>query len=918
MMVPILSTKLFIPNQDLNRVVLRPRLSERLQEGLSGKLSLISAPAGFGKTTLICEWIARNEGQVAWLSLDEGDNDLTRFVSYLLASLQTVEGGVGQELLVALQSPQPPPVETVLTALVNELSSIPQKFILVLDDYHVIDSSPIDKSVTFLLDHLPPQMHLAIATREDPSLPLARLRAKGQLTELRVADLRFLPAESAGFLNQVMRLNLSIDDITALGDKTEGWITGLQLAAISLQSQEDTSSFVKSFTGSHRFVLDYLIEDVLNSQPEHIQRFLLSTSILDQLSAPLCDVVLGEKPGTGEKILELLKSANLFIIPLDKNQQWYRYHHLFADVLQVRLLEDKSDYVSELHARASQWFEENGLAADAIKHAISAEDYEKAANLAELAWPKLEGVYQSNQWLGWVKQFPEDIIRSRPVLSAGCAWEYLNDGDLEAAEIQLQSVENLLESMPDSEPNSGSQQPETIVLDDEQFQKLPESIATARAYNAQALGDIPGTVKYAQKALDLIPAEDELRRSQAKSLLGIAYWAGGDLEAAHQCISENVSHLYEIKLYSEIISLTFVLCEIKIARGQLNEAVQLYEQSIELAKKQGEPVPYGTEDLFRGLGDVLCEQGDPVAAERYLLTASKLGEETRLTDWQNRLRISQARLKEIRGDFEGALDLLEEADRLYMRTPLPEVRPIAALRASIWAKQGEVSEALAWARMRRLSVNDEITYLGEYEHITLVRVLISQFRTHQVDSAIQDALQLIERLLNAAEAGGRIGSIIKIRVLKAVAYEALDNLPSALLSLQQALTLAHSEGYVSSFIEEGQPMSSLLEESKDQVALQEYIDKLLSGCKPTTTRMGSVTERAVISSVRPLTEPLSKRELEILQLVADGFSNKDICKKLFIAMGTVKGHNLKIFTKMNVKRRTEAVARARELGLIEG
>ena len=347
MTVPILSTKLYIPNQDLNRVVLRPRLSERLQEGLSGKLSLISAPAGFGKTTLICEWIARNEGQVAWLSLDEGDNDLTRFLCYLLASLQTVEERLGQDILLALQSPQPPHVETVLTALVNELSSAPEKFILVLDDYHVIDASPIDMAVAFLLDHLPPQMHLVIATREDPSLPLARLRAKGQLTELRVADLRFLPAESAGFLNQVMRLNLSIDDITALGDKTEGWITGLQLAAISLQSQEDTSSFIKSFTGSHRFILDYLIEDVLNSQPEHIQRFLLSTSILDQLSAPLCDAVLGEKSGTGEKIIEFLKSANLFLISLDQHHQWYRYHHLFADVLQVRLLEDNSDYVSE-------------------------------------------------------------------------------------------------------------------------------------------------------------------------------------------------------------------------------------------------------------------------------------------------------------------------------------------------------------------------------------------------------------------------------------------------------------------------------------------------------------------------------------------------------------------------------------------
>ena len=385
---PILATKLYIP-PPRPKIVLRPRLIERLNEGLSSgrKLTLISASAGFGKTTLVSEWVAGCGRPVAWLSLDEGDNDLTRFLTYLVAALQTIAANIGAGVLGALQSPQPPPIESILTALLNEITTIPDNFILVLDDYHVIDSKPVDNALTFLLEHLPPQMHLVIATREDPHLPLARLRARGQLTELRAADLRFTPAEAAEFLNQVMGLNLSAEDIAALETRTEGWIAGLQLAALSMQGNKDVSGFIREFAGDHRYIVDYLVEEVLQNQPEPIRRFLLQTAILDQLNGSLCDAVTGKEEGNAR--LEALQRGNFFVIPLDDKRNWYRYHHLFADVLRMHLMAEQPDQVPALHRRASEWYEHNGSTDNAIRHALAAEDFERAATLVELAVPEM-------------------------------------------------------------------------------------------------------------------------------------------------------------------------------------------------------------------------------------------------------------------------------------------------------------------------------------------------------------------------------------------------------------------------------------------------------------------------------------------------------------------------------------------------
>ncbi|MBN8639576.1 MAG: helix-turn-helix transcriptional regulator, partial [Anaerolineae bacterium] len=562
----ILATKLYIPPPRLG-VVERSRLIERLNEGLHRKLTLISAPAGFGKTTLVSAWIAGCVQPVAWLSLDEGDNDPTRFLAYLNAALQQITAPqssvveMGDSLLGAFQSPQSPPIELLLTNLLNQVATVPEPFFLVLDDFHVINAEQVDSAITFLLDHLPPQMHVVIATREDPDLPLARLRARGQLVELRAADLRFTPAESAEFLNQVMGLKLSADNIAALETRTEGWIVGLQLAALSMQGRSDIASFIQAFTGSHRFVLDYLLEEVLQRQPEPVLDFLLQTAILERLNGSLCDSVTGR--ADSKTMLETLERGNLFVIPLDDQRQWYRYHHLFAQVLQTRLMDQHRLQVSGLQERASLWYEQNGLPADAIHHALAAQNFERAAGLIELAWSAMDISSQSATWLGWVKVLPNELILIRPVLSVGYAWALLDNGDMEACEARLQDAEWWLNTSGHREERAEIPATEMVVVDKEVFQSLPATIATARAYRALALSDIPNAVKYAQQGLSLTPEHNNIRRIIATALLTIAQYANGDVEAADRSLSDFRAYLQNAGSISTAIGISFVLADIK-------------------------------------------------------------------------------------------------------------------------------------------------------------------------------------------------------------------------------------------------------------------------------------------------------------------------------------------------------------------
>jgi len=796
--------------------------------------------------------------------------------------------------------------------LINELAAIPEKIVFVLDDYHLIESKPIHQALVFLLENLPSQLHVVIATRQDPSLSLGRLRARNQLTELRAADLRFTSSEAADFFNQVMDLNLSSEDIAELETRTEGWIAGLQLAAISMRGNEDRAGFIKSFTGGHRLVLDFLIEEVLGQQPESIHNFLLQTAILDRMTGSLCDALTGQD--NGQQTLEYLEQANLFIVPLDNERQWYRYHHLFADLLRQKVRQTHLEQIPTLHRRASEWYEQEGLLSDAIRHALAAEEYERAADLAELAWPAWSGTSQSIAWLGWVKELPEEIVRARPVLCVAFAQAFLNVGKLEAAEARLIDVERWLKPMVEMSDRQKASSSKMVVVDEKQFQRLPASLAAVRAYHAQAVGNLQGTVKYAKRALDLLTEEDHYRRGTLTALLGLAYWANGDLESAYQTFSEGLANLQRDGNIPGVIGGTFVLADIKMTLGCLHEALSICEYGLQLAVEYGESVPLGTEDVYTEMSILHCEQGDLEVAAQDLAKSKELGDQVELPDWQYRWCIAKARLKETQGDLDGALDLLDRAARLFIRTPLPEVRPIAAVKARVWVRQGRLAEAQGWMFERGLSVDDDLNFLREFEHIILAKVLIAGYKSGGVDDSIDKAINLLERLLKAAEEGRRMGSVIEILVLQALAHQAQGDIPSALKSLERALILVEPEGFIRIFVDEGPPMAHLLYEALNRGIATDYVQRLLAAF-PVTEPEGAASMKPQVDQ-SGLIEPLSEREIEVLQLIAKGLTNQVIATRLFLSVHTIKTHTRNIYSKLGVNNRTQAVDKARMLGIL--
>jgi len=889
MSTAILATKLYVP-PPRSKVVFRPRLIEWLNEGLERRLTLISAPAGFGKTTLVSEWIASCGRPVTWLSLDEGDNDPTRFLTYLVAALQTIAPKIGTGVLAILQSPQPSPTESILTTLLNEIATIPDNFVLVLDDYHVIDSKPVDEALTFLLEHLPPQMHLIIATREDPHLHRARLRARGQLTELRATDLRFSPAEATNFLNQVMGLNLSAEDITALETRTEGWIAGLQLAAISMQGHQDAASFIQSFTGSHHFVLDYLLEEVLHQQPEDVQTFLLRTSILDRMCRTLCDAVLGSPSTSGQETLEYLERTNLFIVPLDSERRWYRYHHLFGDLLRQRLGHRLSlGEIAEYHIRASLWHEENGDLGAAFHHTIATGDFVRAAGLAEAAWQGMEESFQNAAWLGWVKKLPEEVIRVRPVLCTLLGRAFANMGEPEASELRLQDAERCLDGLE--------------LANEAQLKPLPAMIALTRAYNAQVQGNLATTVKYAEQALQLITENDFYHRSQAIITLEVTHWASGNLESAIRGLGDWMESMTQLDNHVYVVASAFAVADMLVSLGRLSEAERTYQDALQLAAQHGPEAEHITAHHHLGLSMIYRQRGDDALAAHHLNRAAELGLQTTLADWPHRWHVAQAQLKEAAGDLETALALLDEAKRVYIQSLVPDLRPIAALKARIYLKQGRPDKARAWAAERGLSLADEVNYLREFEHLTLARL--------EIANPLVNAL--LARLLQAAEAQKRRGSALDILLVQALAHEAQGKRPQALAALERALALAEPEGYVRIFVDEGEAMRLLIEKQSQNrdYPLSDYVDKLLAAF----TQPVATPKSAIIHQKSDMIEPLSERELEVLKLLRTELSGPEIAGQLIVSVNTFRTHTKNIFNKLGVNNRRAAVRRAKELDL---
>jgi LuxR family maltose regulon positive regulatory protein len=864
--------------------------------------------------------------KTSWLSLDEGDNDPVRFLSYVIAALQTALPEVGQTAIALLQSPQPPTPEAVLTLVINELAAVPAPIILVLDDYHAISTPAIHQAVTFLLEHQPPNLHLVITSRADPLLPLARWRARREVADLRAADLRFTVEEAAVFLNESMGLALTAADVAALETRTEGWIAGLQLAGLALQGHRqrpaggDTSKFIQAFTGSHRYIVSYLVEEVLNQRPQGSMNFLLQTSVLDPLSGPLCDYVLRESSVAhsdsggsafnsqfstldSQAILEKLEQANLFIVPLDEEGKWYRYHHLFAEVLRARLQKTQPDLVRALHVRASEWYEQAGLIAEAVRHALEAEAWEPAAWLIERAAESMLRQGSSVSLVRWLDAMPVETVHAHPRLCLTRAWTFLW-GPTPRIEQVDKWVQRALQGRPANES-----------LDSD----LTSEVAVLQATAAAIRWDIARSLELSQQALAYLPLDSPWRSVMALCL-GTAHFYSGDMAAATNVLNEAL-RLSEAdgSHYIQLIAASF-LADIQVIQGHLGLATELYQQVLVWAD-HGVP-QRGAIMALSGLADILCKRNDLDGALAHLESGSEQLQQVGGAWVALALYRCLAQVQQAQGKWTDALSALDRASQSGQNAQVSlVVTQVAALRARVQLAQGNLAAAEAWAANSGLNVHDaEISHPGlrEEEYLSLARVLNAQGRR-------AEGLSLLERLLQAAEAEGRMGSAIAILILQGLISQRQGNTARALRLLERALILAEPEGYARPFLDEGSPMRQLLydiwsqhkHQSHCDDGLLAYVEMLMAAFQAEGSRnqWQRAEGRAPAADVA-LGEPVNQREREILSLIGQGFSNREIADRLSIAQSTVKWYINTLYSKLGAKSRTHALVRARELGLL--
>ncbi|MCB9077742.1 MAG: tetratricopeptide repeat protein [Anaerolineaceae bacterium] len=911
MEMPLLQTKFYIPMTRppdatgglRTGFIPRLRLIDRLNQGLSGKLTLISAPAGFGKTTLVSHWLEQIDRPAAWLALDQDDNDLARFLRYLIAALQTIQPAVGPEVLALLQSSPRPPGRTLLTLLINDLTAIADKSLLVLDDYHLLDTDAIDQAMTYFIDHLPPTLHLALTTRADPNLPLARLRANGQMSEIRSADLRFTPLETARFLAQMTGLSLTPAEVAALDRRTDGWIAGLQMAALSLgrRETEAVAQFIDAFSGSHHYIMDYLVDEVLHQQPAEIQAFLLYTSILDRLCAPLCEAIWAgvEPSGHGrdaaassilpnapraQDTLAYLEHANLFINPLDHQRRWYRYHPLFADLLRHRLQQTYPDRITTLHLSASQWYEQAGLMDAAIQHALAAQTFGRAAALVEEVASAMLQRSELTRLLAWLDLLPAEVIEAQPLLGLYYCWGLFLSGQIEPAVTRLEAIEARLEA-------------------DETHQtaEVQAHAAAMRAYLMRETGDLASTITLSRQALAHLPRQDSLLEAMVALNLAIAYYLQGEFEPAAQQLSQIMATGQSAQLMANTLSAIYLNAQLLRAQGNLQQALRLCHEGLALVARHGWHHFPAVGFLYVVLGDLLRETNDLPPAADYLEKGLDLGQAGGHPHILIAGHAWLARLRQTQGDVTGSQAAMGAALQLEQQYEVSRFWPLPSAandQARLWIAQGNLAAANRWAQASSLHPADtSIPYLDEAAYLTLARLRIAE-------GDFETAEPLLRRLHQAAAAAKRHGSLIEILILQALTFAAQKRGEKAVATLAQALGLAEPEAFARVFLDEGEPLAALLRRAVAQGLHAPYALHLLNAWGETTPAPPS------------LIEPLSERELEVLRRVAAGYSNKEIAEELVVAVSTVKRHISNIYGKLEAASRTQAVAKARELKLL--
>lgn len=890
---PLVATKLTVP-AGRRTLVARPRLLARLEEGLDAALILVAAPPGFGKSTLVAEWARRGERPVAWLSLEAADNDPTRFARYLIAALETAQPGIGRAAPGGAQEAQRPTIEGVIAALLNRLATLTRDIVLVLDDYHVIEARPIHDALAALIANRPPRAHLVIASRADPPFALARLRARGELVELRAADLRFTPGEAATFLNQMMGLRLSAVQVAALEARAEGWIAGLQLAALSLRGRDDPAEFIAAFSGTHRHILDYLAEEVLDRQPDEDRRFLLQTAVLERLTADLCAALTGR--ADSQATLERLDRENLFLIPLDEERGWYRYHHLFAEFLRNRLRQISPALVPDLHRRAAAWYEGHGLPFEAVEHALAGGDFDRAADLVEGLVPALWGRRDPITLRRWLDALPDELVRARPRLAMATAESWLLRGRASLAVPYLDLAEHLLRQA--AEAGRRDFDPADLA-----------GVAAIRSVANLLLEDVPGSVALAREALDALPPAHRLR-GLALFTLGASHWIEGEIAAADQALASAAEEAIALgHPYIAQLSLVY-LAETRLLAGRLPEASALYERALALT-----PIPVGRPNVsgpYIGLGATRYERNDLEGAAANLRRGIDFAEQE-----GNHLVIIAgslflAHVQQAEGDAAGATRSMDRAmtlavthgfERLWLA---PSVR---AHQVRLWLQQGRIADAVLWVGRlgERPAGAPPPALIREAEEIARARVLLAQGK--------HDAgLDLLGDLVAEAARAGRVRSELEGGILRALALQALGRPEAALRALDHALLLALPGGFIRTFLDEAPAITPLLRAVARGGEAREYAGQLLAALAPShdTIALAQPAPRAH----QPLAEPLTERELAVLRLVAEGASNQEIAARAFIAVNTVKKHLKNVFGKLDASSRTQAVARARELGLL--
>ena len=981
--IPLLATKLYIPRPRPG-LVARPRLLAQIEAALRGPLTLLSAPAGWGKTSLLSAWCAaataaaaardrdESSGPVAWVSLDAGDNDPVRFWTYILTALVTAQPGASDDALALLRSPQPPPIELVLTLLLNKLAVLETETVLVLDDYHSIQAEAVHASVTFLLDHLPPHCHLVLAAREDPPLPLARRRAQGTAIELRATDLRFTPEETAELLTTTLGTPPSNDVVKALEVRSEGWIAGLQLAALALrgQSRQQAEAFIAAFAGSNRYIADYLVEEVLARQPPEVQAFLLRTAVVDRFCASLCERLLADTeegealvddrserkpvPATSthpvpvvsatadaawasgttsptiHALLERVERANLFVIPLDDERRWYRYHHLFAEVLRSQLRQRDPTLAAALHCRASGWFEAQGIVEEAVQQALAAPDIARAAELVEQHGLGLGLTGQVETVLGWIRALPDAVVRTRPQLCACHAHLlFLNGQAEEVVAARLRDVDTAVAARRQAGANEAELRPLLGIL------------AATQALVAIPPGDLRRGVALAREAFfELLPETEAMWRLVALITLEQAFEVTGDVTRAS--VDEWSGRWATLRARGQIVLAMALGVDVghrQRLRGQLRAAAATFADVMSMV-----PEPLRLEDVYAGavcafgLAQVRLEWNDLGGADQLLSRGMRM-----LQRWVMPARtvtlgyVTLSRLQQARGECAAALATLDTFAALAERRQFAAVwhARAAAVRAQIQLAQGDLAAAIRWAETSGLSPDDPaLEFLREREYLTLIRVRIAQGqrRSDAARPYLGEALRLLDQVQHDAEAKERLSSVLEVLILRALALHVRRDVRGALGALAQALTLATPEGYVRLFADESAPMATLLTDLIEAVeqrrlnlpaAVMDYVRGLVAACRSQdgsgsvrVPQVAPTQSRSLASAVPPLLDPLTARELEVLRLLAEGASNAAIAAALVVTVGTVKKHVFNVCAKLGAQNRTQAVARARALHLL--